>query len=283
MSAHTRQEFETFMSQLKTTIVDFDFFVDFDKCKRNVEQIEIDLNILNYLLGKSNLSEAVHTLWKNHKDAFQVLDILIAVRRKDKKSVAGIDGKPILLSDFLTSPDRVIEFLDKTGLSDIFISQRIKDLVDYVFGVEVGMDTNARKNRSGTLMENKVACIFEANDISFSAQVSSKSMPTLQDTLGTDVKHFDFMVKTRKKIYVIEVNFFSDNGGGTKLNEVARSFKGIAAEINKVEGFEFVWITDGTSWFAAENKLEEAYNNIPKLYNLTNIIDFIGIVKKEGQ
>ncbi len=108
-------------------------------------------------------------------------------------------------------------------------------------------------------------------------------MPTLQDTLGTDVKHFDFMVKTRKKIYVIEVNFFSDNGGGTKLNEVARSFKGIAAEINEVEGFEFVWITDGTSWFAAENKLEEAYNNIPKLYNLTNIIDFIGIVKKEGQ
>lgn len=162
MSAHTRQEFETFMSQLKTTIVDFDFFVDFDKCKRNVEQIEIDLNILNYLLGKSNLREAVHTLWKNHKDAFQVLDILIAVRRKDKKSVAGIDGKPILLSDFLTSPDRVIEFLDKTGLSDIFISQRIKDLVDYVFGVEVGMDTNARKNRSGTLMENKVACIFGA-------------------------------------------------------------------------------------------------------------------------
>jgi type II restriction enzyme len=45
--------------------------------------------------------------------------------------------------------------------------------------------------------------------------------------------------------------------------------------VNSVEGFEFVWITDGVGWKSAKNKLQEAYSIIPSIYNLTNISDFI--------
>lgn len=282
MNAHTDKEFSIFMSQLKTTIVKLDFFTDFEKCKRNVEEIEIDLNTLNYLLGKQDLIHAVNTLWANHKNAFRVMDILIAVRKKDKKSVADNNGAPILIDSYLKTPQTVMDFLKETGLDEIFISGRVKDLVDYVFGVEVGMDTNARKNRGGTIMETTVAKIFDEEKILYQEQVKSKTMPLIQRALGVDSKQFDFVVKTKNKTYLIEVNFFSDGGGGSKLNEVARSFKGTGLEINEVPGYEFVWITDGTSWNSAQSMLEEAYKHIPKIYNLTSIQDFISVVKKEG-
>ena len=73
------------------------------------------------------------------------------------------------------------------------------------------------------------------------------------------------------------MNFYS--GGGSKLNEVARSYKDLAPKVNSVDGFEFVWITDGIGWKSARNKLEEAYNTIPSVYNLTNIIDFLESLK----
>lgn len=77
--------------------------------------------------------------------------------------------------------------------------------------------------------------------------------------------------------YLIEVNFYS--GGGSKLNEVARAYTELAPKVNSVDGFEFVWITDGIGWKSARNKLEEAYNTIPSVYNLTNISLFIEALK----
>ena len=65
------------------------------------------------------------------------------------------------------------------------------------------------------------------------------------------------------------------SGGGSKLNEVARSYSDIAPKINAVNGFEFVWITDGIGWKSAKNKLQEAFNIIPSIYNLTTIHSFV--------
>ena len=92
------------------------------------------------------------------------------------------------------------------------------------------------------------------------------------------LKRFDFVVETPSKVYLIEVNFYS--GGGSKLNEVARSYSDIAPKVNSVEGFEFVWITDGIGWNSAKNKLQEAYGIIPSVYNLTSIQEFIRLVKE---
>lgn len=156
-------------------------------------------------------------------------------------------------------------------------SKQIKNLVDYVFGVEVGLDTNARKNRGGHLMENLIARIFESNGIKYSQEVYYDEFPEIAKALGADKKRFDFVIRTKKKTYLIETNFYS--GGGSKLNEVARSYSDLAPKINSVPGFEFVWITDGIGWNYASNKLEEAFAHIPSVYNLTNIHTFIERVK----
>ena len=277
MSAHTEQEFNTFMSQLKETNQTLGFFCDFDKISQNVKNIEISLNMLNYLIGKPNIEEAVRDIWQRDKTAFNVMDILIAVRDDGKKKVIDSLGECVLLKKLFTSAEGVIEFLNETGLTSLFQSNRIKDLVDYVFGIETGLDSNARKNRSGHIMEDTVEDILIESSVPYRKEVYSSEYPLLADALGDDEKRFDFVIETENKVYLIEVNFYS--GGGSKLNEVARSYSDIAPKINAIDGFEFVWITDGIGWKSARNKLQEAFNIIPSIYNLTDIVEFIKFVK----
>ncbi|MBR3757159.1 MAG: type II restriction endonuclease [Bacteroidaceae bacterium] len=273
MSTHTENEFNIFMSQLKETNQTLDFFCDFDKISQNVRNIEISLNMLNYLIGKPNMEEAVRDIWQRDRTAFNVMDILIAVRDDGKKKVIDSLGNCVLLKSLFTSPEGVIEYLNETGLTSLFQSNRIKDLVDYVFGIETGLDSNARKNRSGHIMEDTVENILIGSNILYRKEVYSREYPLLADALGDDEKRFDFVIETGNKVYLIEVNFYS--GGGSKLNEVARSYSDIAPKINAIEGFEFVWVTDGIGWKSARNKLQEAFNIIPSIYNLTTIQDFI--------
>ena len=261
------------MSQLKETNQRLDFFCDFNKITQNVENIKLSLCMLNSLIGAQNMRKAVETIWNRDKTAFDVMDILIAVRSEGKKKVLDKLNNCVILESMFTSVDGVIEFLDNTGLSDIFKSRRIGDLVDYVFGIETGLDTNARKNRSGHVMEGSVANIFEKNGIEFRQEVYSSEWPEITKVLGDDEKRFDFVVKNNTKTFLIEVNFYSS--GGSKLNEVARSYSDIAPKINSVPGFEFVWITDGIGWKSARNKRQEAFSIIPSIYNLTNIEECI--------
>lgn len=264
------------MSQLQETNQTLDFFCDFDKISANVAEVEMSLNTLNYLIGKEKLVECVSEIWLRDPKVFEVLGILIAVRDEGKKPVVDGDGKVVLLKSFFESEAKVVEFLQETGLSEIFLSRRIKNLVDYVFGIETGLDTNARKNRSGHIMENTVAEILRDHQIDFRQEVYSSEFPELS-VLGVDEKRFDFYIEMASTKYLVEVNFYS--GGGSKLNEVARSYTELAPKINAVEGFEFVWITDGIGWKSARNKLEEAYNTIPSVYNLTNIASFVEKLK----
>lgn len=274
---HTNNEFEFFMSQLQETNQTLDFFCDFSKISANVDNIRLSLCILNSLIGASDLRKAVEVIWNRDKTAFSVMDILIAVRTKDKKKVINSLGQCVPLSCMFASVDSVMEFLRCTGLAELFLSRRINDLVDYVFGIETGLDTNARKNRSGHIMENTVHHILSKAGVVHRQEVYSSEWPEISRVLGDDEKRFDFVVQAPGKTYLMEVNFYS--GGGSKLNEVARSYSDIAPKINSVPGFEFVWITDGVGWKSAKNKLQEAFSIIPKVYNLTSIQDFIKEVK----
>ncbi len=273
MAAHTPQEFMTFMSQLKETNQTLDFFCDFGKINDNVENIKLSLCMLNCLIGSTNLRASVETIWNRDRTAFNVMDILIAVRSEGKKKVLNALGESIVLDTLFHSVDGVMEFLTDTGLADVFQTRKITNLVDYVFGVETGLDSNARKNRSGHVMEDVIANLFAENEVSYRTEVYSSDWPALAQALGEDEKRFDFVVETSQKTYLIEVNFYS--GGGSKLNEVARAYSEIAPKINAVDGFEFVWITDGIGWKSAKNKLQEAFNIIPNIYNLTSIEDFV--------
>lgn len=236
----------------------------------------MSLCILNSLIGASDLGKSVETIWNRDPKAFSVMDILVAVRTRDKKKILDSVGNCVPLDSMFSSVDSVMIFLKETGLGEILQQQKIKNLVDYVFGIETGLDTNARKNRSGHVMENTVANIFKNAGVSFRQEVYSREWAAITEVLGDDEKRFDFVIEASSKIYLIEVNFYS--GGGSKLNEVARSYSDIAPKINSVEGFEFVWITDGIGWKSAKNKLQEAYSIIPKIYNLTSIQEFISLI-----
>ena len=277
MAAHTKEQFELFMSQLRETNATLDFYCDFPKIAKNVADIEISLNTLNYLIGKDDLRTAVEALWNRDKRVFDIMDILIATRKKDNKKYIDNDGSMHSVHSLFDSVDGVMKFLEGTGLDKVLKNKEIKDLVDYVFGVETGLDTNARKNRSGDITETLVARIFDNAGVEYSKQVSSNEYPAISQALGADQKVFDFVIQTEEKIYLIEVNFYS--GGGSKLNEVARSYTDVAPKVNSVPGYEFVWITDGEGWASAKNKLEEAFATIPSIYNLTTIKDFINKIK----
>lgn len=271
------KDFDKFMSQLQETNQTLGFFCDFDKISANVDNIKLSLCMLNSMIGTTDLRRSVETIWNRDRSAFSVMDILIAVRSEGKKVVLNSAGDCIVLDRLFTSIDGVLEYLEGTGLADLFRQKKIKDLVDYVFGIETGLDSNARKNRSGHVMEGMVASVLTNNNIEYRQEVYSTEWKDLQKVLGDDEKRFDFVIQTPKKTYLIEVNFYS--GGGSKLNEVARSYSDIAPKINSVPGFEFVWITDGIGWKSAKNKLQEAYSIIPRIYNLTSINEFLQEVK----
>lgn len=275
---HTKDEFELFMSQLKETNATLGFYCDFKKINSNVEAIAIKLNQLNYLIGQDDLDAAIRRLWEENPMVFSVLDILIAVRTADNKKAILEDGRVELISRMFESVDGVIEYIHGTGLDDVLQNKQIKNLVDYVFGVETGLDTNARKNRSGHLMENQVATLFQKAGIQYRQEVYSTEYPELS-VLGEDKKRFDFVIETNTNKYLIEVNFYS--GGGSKLNEVARAYSELSPKINALDGFNFVWITDGVGWNSARNKLEEAFYTIPDIFNLTTISKFIEQIAKE--
>ena len=279
IKAHTQEEFNTFMSQLLETNANLGFYTDFAKCHANVNKIAMRLNALNYLIGKDDIGAAVHDLWEEIPQAFTILGILIGVRTKDKNLAFNGQDKIQPIEKFFTSAEGVVEFIQDTGLEKVFRNKQITNLVDYVFGVEVGLDTNARKNRSGHIMEKRVASILTKANVEFRQEVYSRKFPEVYQALGVDSKRFDFVVKTPAKTYLMEVNFYS--GGGSKLNEVARAYAELAPKVNACEGYEFVWVTDGKGWESAKGKLEEAFYTIPSIYNLTTFKPFVDKLSKE--
>lgn len=272
--------FSLFLSQLSKTNATLDYFTDFDKIRNKVNKISIKLNQLNYLIGKENLEKAVHELYNENKKVFEVLDILIAVRKSKNAKTFNNKGEIVAMNTYFSSPQLVYEYIVATGLAHVFRNKEITNLVDYVFGVEVGLDTNARKNRGGDNMSKAVSLIFDNAEICYQKEVNSTEFPEIT-SLGGDLKRFDFVIKTKVKTYLIETNFY--NSRGSKLNEVARAYSELASKINQYPYFEFVWITDGQGWLSAKNKLEEAYHAIPSVYNLTTLERFVSKVKEEKQ
>lgn len=272
--------FNEFLKSLKTSNRDLKFYVAWDKCLKNKDEISISLNHLNFLLGKdkSELKENINKLFKSYPKAFECLNILIATR--DVKDIVFNElGKECELKSYFTNSNKIYDFICQSGLVEIFADRKIKDLNDFVFGVEVGLDSNARKNRSGKAMERTLANIFQQAKLNYKEQVSIDDFINLKQTFGTDIKKFDFVICNPTKTYFVECNFYTS--GGSKLNETARSYEELALRFDKCSGAEFIWITDGKGWLKAKNKLEQAYKSI-EIYNLSNIENFILKVKNDA-
>lgn len=274
-----KEKFSVFFDNITEIKIGLDYYTDFKKVINNVNTISLRLTQLNYLVGQKDMRKAVEELWKENPKAFSVMGILVAVRKKQNKKAWGRDGSERLVYNYFDSVDHIMEFIEDSGLLIVLQDKHIKNLVDYVFGVETGLDTHGRKNRIGEIMASKIAQQFDETNISYEREVQSKNFPAIKSVLGKDSKRFYFVISCPSKKYLVEVNYYGTQG--SKVTEIPRSYMDVAKKINSVEGFEFVWITDGIGWKKAKEQLNEAYDEIPNVYNLNTLQDFINKILQD--
>lgn len=276
--------FTELVNSFKSSIKTWDYFVNWDKVSTNSADLEISLNKLNYLLGKENLKDEFIKLYESNSDIVKALPVLLAVR-ENKLEVFDKVTKESEFFDFSKGADgaeKYFEFIEKSGLAGLFQKDGIKNLVDYVMGVEVGLDSNGRKNRGGTLMEEIVGAYIKdfatKRGFEYLAQARATEIKT---KWGYDVevdkseRSFDFAVYNpqTKKLRLFETNFY--NGGGSKLKAVCGEFRSLYDELTK-QDIDFVWVTDGLGWKTAERPLEETFNhNNRQVFNLNMLEDNI--------
>ena len=277
-----KRDFSEWMKGFKESIADYKYYVDFEKVYGNVKKIKIELNILNSLIGEKNIEEKFEEIIKEYPKTLNCIPILLAVRQMEIRIVAGRDLK-FNFKKQNYSIEEYKTFMRETGLFDLLSSHLINNLVDYVTGVETGLDSNGRKNRGGKAAENIVESYLKESGCQYYKEMSASE---IKRKFGIDTsklsedkkaeKRFDFVVKTNSQVYGIEVNFY--NSSGSKLNETARSYKMLNKESQMIDGFTFVWITDGEGWYDAKSNLKETFNEMEHIYSIKDLEE--GIFKR---
>ena len=278
------RNFSEWLLGFRDSIADYGYYIDFDKVHRNVDNIKIELNILNSLIGSNNIETDFENLINKYPEVLKCIPLLLAVRANE---IYAIDSEGEFTYNF-KKPNLSVEqykvFMRKTGLFDLIENHIVNNLVDYATGVETGLDSNGRKNRGGHLMENLVESFIQkagfVKDESYFKEMYIHQITDKWDidlsaisNQGKTEKRFDFVVKTPNMIYGIETNFYGS--GGSKLNETARSYKTLAFETDTIDGFTFVWFTDGKGWTSARHNLEETFDVMEHVYNIKDMEDGI--------
>lgn len=280
------RNFNAWLSGFRDSIADYGYYIDFEKVHRNVDNIKVELNILNSLIGSKNIEVDFENLMRKYPEVLKCISLLLAVRANEIYC-QDENGGHLFQFDFGKYPpnshahyERYKYFMRETGLFDLLENHIVNNLVDYATGVETGLDSNGRKNRGGHLMEDLVeSFINKAGFVKdktyfkemYIHQITAKWSIDLSaiSNQGKMEKRFDFVVKTPTMIYGIETNFYGS--GGSKLNETARSYKTLALETDTINGFTFVWFTDGKGWTSARNNLEETFDVMPHIYNIKDL------------
>ncbi len=275
-----KRNFNEWLSKFKSSISNYNYYVDFDKVYKCAEKYKVELNILNSLIGSKNIEKEFQEIIIKYPETLEVIPLLLAVRSNEIFIKDSTNEYLFKFNKMVYSINDYIKFMRETGLFELLQNHIINNLYDYVLGIEVGLDSNARKNRGGQLMEDLVeSYIVKAGykkGINYFKQmylnnIEKKWGLDLSALSGnnTSTKRFDFVIKTDKQVYVIEANFYASNG--SKLNETARSYKMLAEESKLVNGVTFIWITDGVGWLDAKNNLEETFNVLDTLYNIDDL------------
>lgn len=281
-----KRNFNAWLSTFRDSIADYGYYIDFEKVHRNVDGIKVELNILNSLIGSKNIRDDFKVLLKRYPEVLKCIPLLLAVRANEIYC-QDENGGYLYRFDFGKYPpnshkyyEQYSYFMEQTGLFDLLENHIINNLVDYATGVETGLDSNGRKNRGGHLMENLVeGYIQEAGFIKDKTYFKEMRIKQIEKKFGLDlssisnkgktVKRFDFVVCVGNTVYGIETNFYASSG--SKLNETARSYKQISQEAQEIDGFKFVWFTDGNGWFDARNNLEETFDIMTHIYNIKDL------------
>ncbi len=275
-----KRNFNEWLGKFRDSIANYEYYIDFEKVHRNVDSIKVELNILNALIGSKDIESEFMQIISKYPETLKCVPLLLAVRANE---VYAIDGDGAFLYNFKqmnNSPEYYSMFMRKTGLFDLMENHIIHSLVDYATGVETGLDSNGRKNRGGHLMEDLVeSFIVKAGYIRGQNYFKEMYIHEITEKWGIDLspisnqgkaeKRFDFVLKTDNMIYGIETNFYAS--GGSKLNETARSYKQIAQEVDTIDGFTFVWFTDGKEWQSAKHNLEETFDVLETMYSIADM------------
>ena len=282
------RNFSTWLSGFRDSIADYGYYIDFEKVHRNVDNIKVELNILNSLIGSRNIEADFENLMRKYPEVLKCIPLLLAVRANEIYC-QDENGGHLFQFDFGKYPpnshahyERYKYFMRETGLFDLLENHIVNNLVDYATGVETGLDSNGRKNRGGHLMEDLVeSFIQKAGFVKGVNYFKEMYIHQITDKWNIDLsaisnqgkmeKRFDFVVKTPNMIYGIETNFYGS--GGSKLNETARSYKTLVWETEEIDGFTFVWFTDGKGWTSARNNLEETFDVMQHIYNIKDLED----------
>ncbi len=274
------RNFNEWLSKFKSSISNYSYYVDFDKIYQSAEKYKIELNILNSLVGSKNIEKEFEEIIIKYPETLEVIPLLLAVRANEIYVKDVTNEYLFKFNKLVYSINDYIKFMRETGLFDLLQNHIINNLYDYLLGVEVGLDSNGRKNRGGHLMEDLVEeyiikAGYKKNVNYFKemylTEIEKKWNLDLSAMSGNNIstKRFDFVIKTDNQVYVIETNFYASNG--SKLNETARSYKMLAEESKKVNGVTFIWCTDGLGWKSARKNLEETFKELDTLYNIDDL------------
>jgi len=273
--------FKYLISTLKDTITKWDYFVNWAKVFDNIRDIEVDLNIINYLIGKEDIKSEFIELLKKHPSIARLVPILVASRESNFKILSKYGYDNFTYEDFSfqnkssitdDGTKKVVKFASESGFLKLLASKRIKNVVDYVIGVEVGLDSNGRKNRTGKMMEDIVEFFVKdvcgRNKYEYITQANARKVEqkwNLKLTVDKSSRNIDFAVCNGKSLYLIETNFYG--GGGSKLKSTAGEYITMFDYWRK-DGHRFIWVTDGLGWKSTYRPLRETFNHIDYLLNL---------------
>ena len=297
--------FNYFLKSLKPSILLWSYFVNWEKVYRNTRKIELVLNNLNYLIGKDNFDDEFKFLIKQNPSIAKAIPVLI-VRdgggSSKFKILIDYSKKRFIYDDYdfgIENPDdetieKYLEFVKETGLKELIVSRRIKNLVDYMIGVEAGLDSNGRKNRSGDSMESIVG--FFINDICIKNNfkyLKEANAEKIKKEFGYDVpfdkssRRYDFVVNTGKELFIFETNFYG--GAGSKLKATAGEYKTLYDIL--FGKYNFIWITDGLGWPSTAKPLRETFNHNDYIFNLDmlekgileHVLDYKKLLNKDNK
>lgn len=278
------KKFNEWLSTFRESIANYQYYVDFNTVYKNCDDIKIELNILNSLVGSNNIENDFEALIQRYPEVLKCIPILLAKREMD---IYCMDSQGAFNYNFNKINYPVSQykyFMKKTGLFELLSKRLINNLVDYVTGVEVGLNSNGRKNRGGHLMEDLVeSFIKKAGFVKGVNYFKEMYLSDVEAKIGLDLsalsnagntaKRFDYVIITPNCTYACECNFYAS--GGSKLNETARSYKTLALESKDIPNFKFVWITDGLGWVDARHNLEETFDVLDTIYNIKELEDGI--------
>ena len=276
-----KRNFEKWLGTMLPGIQTRNYYVNFSKVYANVSRIKIELNILNSLIGSGNIEKEFMDVVNLYPNVIKAIPILLA-KRESEIMITDIDNSFVFDFNHMNySVEEYATFMRKSGLFDLLQNHIINNLVDYVMGVEVGMDTNGRKNRTGDCMEDLVESFLQkAGLVKNKTYFKEMNKSDIERMFGIDFgdmgndgkteKRFDFVfVGAFEQIYGCECNFYSSSG--SKLNETARSYKELTKECENINRFHFIWFTDGVGRNTAKNNLLETFEILPYLYNLNDL------------